>query len=213
MFDWRYVLRALPMLGEGLQLTLEFSLLGCALATVWGLVLALVRMARFPVLSRLATAYVEVLRNTPMLNQLYFVFFGFPWIPPFAAAVIALTGQHGAYFSEIYRAGIQSVGVRQVEAGRALGMRQRAIMRRIVLPQALRSIIAPAVNQWILLIKDTSLVAAIGVAELTLTGRTLAERSAATYEMFVAIAVIYLALTSSVAFVMRRAEARLRVVH
>lgn len=213
MFDWRYIVRSWPMLWEGLQLTLEFSAVGCLIAMVWGLVLALIRMRRIPMLSRLVTGYVELLRNTPMLNQLYLVFYGFPWIPSFAAALIALSGQHGAYFSEIYRAGIQSVSPRQVEAGKALGMTTRSIMRRIVLPQALHSIVPLAVNQWIFLVKDTSLIAAIGIAELTLTGRTLAERSAASYEMFLTIGVIYFALTSSLALVMRWLEGRLRIVH
>lgn len=211
-FDWGYIQRNLPSLMGGLQLTLYYSAVGAVVAAVWGLLLALLRMTQVPVLSHLATGYIELLRNTPMLNQLYFVFFGMPWIPPFASAVIALGGQHGAFFSEIYRGGIQSISARQVEAGKALGMRQRTVMRLVVLPQAFRGIIPLAVNQWILLVKDTSLIAAIGVAELTLTGRSLAERSAASYEMFVAIGAIYLVVTSSLALVMRFAERRLRVV-
>lgn len=212
MFDWRYVVRSWPILLQGLQLTLAFSASGCVIAAAWGLLLALIRLRRTPVLSPLATAYVELLRNTPMLNQLYLVFFGFPSVPSFAAAVIALGGQHGAYFSEIYRAGLQSVSPRQIEAGKALGMTNRSIVRRILLPQTLRHIIPLAANQLIVLVKDTSLIAAIGVGELTLTGRTLAERSAASYEMFLAIGVLYLGLTSSLALSMRYLERRLRLV-
>jgi His/Glu/Gln/Arg/opine family amino acid ABC transporter permease subunit len=216
-FDWQFILRSMPELLNGLKLTFAISGAAIPLAMVWGLVVSLLRVSPNRVLSRAATAYIELLRNTPGLCQLYFIFFALPFIgvflSPFLAGVVALTAQHGAFFSEIYRAGIDGIAKGQIEAGKAIGMRYATVMREIVLPQAIILVIPPMVSQLTILFLDSSLVSTVGVVELTLAGKKLAESRAASYEVFATIGVMYLIVTLLFGLTARTAEARLRFVH
>jgi polar amino acid transport system permease protein len=155
-------------------------------------------------------------RNTPVLVQMYFIFFGSSIVgfrlSGFVAGLVALTLQNGAYISEIYRAGIQSVSRRQMEAGLAIGLTPGAAFRIVILPQALRKVIPPLANQGVVIIKDTALVATLSVAELTFQARMLADRTAAVYEIFLALALFYIAITSVFSAMMRLIEWRVRVV-
>ena len=216
-FDWRFILRNMPELLAGLKLTLAISGVAVPLAMIWGLLLALFRISGKSLLSRLAIAYIELLRNTPGLNQLYFIFFALPFFgiffSPFTAGVMALTGQHGAFFAEIYRAGIEGVAKGQIEAGKAIGMRYGTIMRHIVLPQALVWVMPAIASQMTILFLDSSLASTVGVMELTLAGKRLAESRAASYEVFAAIGVMYLVISLVFSLIARVAEARLKFVH
>ena len=214
-FDIGFMLRSVPILAEGLLTTVALALPAILLAAAWGvpLVVALLSKKRF--LQRAAQTYVEVVRNTPVLVQMFFIFFGsgvlgFP-LSGFVAGLIALVLQNGAYAAEIYRAGIQSVSQRQAEAGLALGLMPGAAFRIVVLPQALRKVIPPLSNQGVLIIKDTSLVATISVAEMTFQARLLADRTAAVFEIFFALALFYIALTMLFSLGMRLLEVRLRI--
>lgn len=197
-------------------MTVEVSAYAMAGALVWGLVVCFGRMSRRAPFYWPATAYVEFLRNTPVLIQMYALYFGLAVLgfrlSPITSGVLALAGQNAAYLAEIYRAGIQSVSSRQLEAGLALGMRRRLAMRLVILPLALSRLIAPIGNQLIVLIKDTSLVSSISVYELTMQGKMLTERSAATYEVFFVVALLYLGLTSLVTLALQLCERRVRIV-
>ena len=196
-------------------MTVEISAYAMVGALIWGLVVCFGRMSKHPIFHGPATAYIEFLRNTPVLIQMYALYFGLAVLgfrlSPITSGVLALAGQNAAYLAEIYRAGIQSVSTRQLEAGLALGMRRRLAMRLIILPLALSRLIAPIGNQLIVLIKDTSLVSSISVYELTMQGKMLAERSAATYEVFLVIALFYLALTSIVTLALQLYERKVRI--
>jgi len=215
--DLNFIVRNLPLFGRGLIVTVELSLLAIGLAMAWGLVVAFGRMARVRWLRTVAGAYIELVRDTPVLVQMYFIYFGFSMagfgMSGFLSGLLALSLQNGGYIAEIYRAGIESISVKQVEGGKALGMSRWDVMSIVVLPQALVRVISPLANQFIVIIKDTSLVSAIAVAELTQIGKLLTERSAASYEVFLTIAVLYLMMTGIVSGLSRLAERQFAIYH
>lgn len=215
-FDIGLITRIVPALAEGLYLTLALSALAILLSAAWGAPVVLGLMSAFRPLRIVTRAYIEIVRNTPVLVQMYFIFFGSAIVgfrlSGFVAGLVALVLQNGAYIAEIYRAGIQSVSQRQMEAGLAIGLTPRAAFRIVVLPQALRRVNPPLANQGIVIIKDTALVATLSVAELTFQARLLADRTAAVYEIFLVLAVFYIAITSAFSAMMRLIEWRTRVV-
>ena len=205
-----FLVGQLPKLLAGFAVTLGVAAAAVPLAVVLGLLLLAPRLSRNPLLSGTAFAYVELMRNTPLLLQIYLIYFGLPLIglfpSEFTCGVIGIALQHAAFLGEIYRGAIESVSQRQWEAARAIGMRRLEAFRHIILPQALIKVLGPIANQLIVLIKDTSLVSAIGIMELTLTGKVIIERSAASFEIFIAIALFYLATTTLVGAAFRLAE-------
>jgi His/Glu/Gln/Arg/opine family amino acid ABC transporter permease subunit len=215
--DLNFIVRNLPLFGKGLVVTVELSLLAILFAMAWGLVVAFGRMARARWLRTVAGAYIELVRDTPVLVQMYFIYFGFSMagfgMSGFISGLLALSLQNGGYIAEIYRAGIESISVKQVEGGKALGMSRWDVMSIVVLPQALVRVIPPLANQFIVVIKDTSLVSAIAVADLTQIGKLLTERSAASYEVFLTIAVLYLMMTGLVSGLSRLAERQFAIHH
>lgn len=215
-FDIDFVIRNMPLLLEGLFLTAKVSGISVLIAMTIGMLLALCRTAQRRPIRLVSVSYIEFLRNTPTLNHLYLVFFGLPLLgisfSPMFAAVIALSAQHSAFFAEIYRGGIQSISIKQYEAGLALGMSRWLIWRLVILPQSLIRVIPPMVNELILLFKDSSLLASIGIIELTLTGRLLAEQSAASFEVFVGVGGLYLVVSSILTAFMKLLERRLAYV-
>ncbi len=161
----------LPLLGKGAIMTLEISLVSMVLAMVLGLITALMRLYGHPVVRWLGVAYVEVFRGTPLLIQLYLIFYGLPYVgltlDPFVAAVFGLGLNYGACEAENYRAGILSIPKTQMDAAQALGMNWYQSLRYIILPQAIRVVIPPVTNDFIALLKDSSLVSVISMVELT----------------------------------------------
>jgi len=208
--DLRYLISQMPKFMDALELTVGIGFFGMALAVIWGLALIGPRMSSRSWIRTPVIAYIELVRNTPLLLQVYVVYFGLPifgiLISGFFCGVIGLASQHGAFLAEIYRGGIEAVSKHQREAGKALGMTQLQSMRLVILPQALIKIAPLMSNQLVLLIKDTAVVSAIGVMELTLAAKVTIERSAATMEVFVLIAILYLILTSSLGLVARGLE-------
>ena len=208
--DLRYLISQMPKFMDALELTVAIGFFGMALAVIWGLVLIGPRMSSRSWIRTPVIAYIELVRNTPLLLQVYVVYFGLPifgiLISGFLCGVIGLASQHGAFLAEIYRGGIEAVSKHQREAGKALGMTQLQSMRLVILPQALIKIAPLMSNQLVLLIKDTAVVSAIGVMELTLAAKVTIERSAATMEVFILIAILYLILTSSLGLVARGLE-------
>ena len=164
---WSY----LPLLAQGAVTTIELSFLGMVFAVVLGLLLALARLYGGSILSPLATAYIELVRGTPLLIQLFFIFYGLPNVgiklSPFLAAVIGLAINYSAYEAEVYRSGLQSVPRGQLDAAYSLGMTQLQALWHVVIPQATRVVLPPMTNDFISLLKDSSLVSVITMVELT----------------------------------------------
>lgn len=210
-FDLNFIARLIPALLEGAEVTVELAVLTIAICLVWGLVVALAQSTRGP-LGWLAGAYIQIVRNTPLLIQMYLVYFGFSMggfgLSGFASGLLALCMQNGGYVAEIYRGGLQSVSPRQYEAGRALGMRRWTLYTTVILPQVIARIIPPMTNQSISIIKDTSQVAAIAVMEIMKISEVWVETSANTYDVFLGAALIYLALTSAASLAGRLCERR-----
>ncbi|WP_408891457.1 ABC transporter permease subunit [Myxococcus faecalis] len=187
-------------LAQGLGLTLGLTLLALVSGLPLGLAVALGRRVRFKPLSWLCAAYVEGLRGTPLLVQIIFIYYALPQLlgvdlAPMLAAVLALTLNSAAYVAEIFRAGIASVDPGQEEAARALGLSRAQVMRHVILPQAVRNVLPPLTNEGIALLKDSSLVSIIGMAELTRAGQELASQLAAPLAVWPLVALFYLMAT------------------
>ena len=194
------MLAAIPTLIEGLGLTVFIAGVSLALATVIGLISGLMTLSKRVWLYGPARLYVNVIRGTPLLVQILFIYFGLPGVlhiklSPMAAGIIAISFHIGAYVAEVFRAGIESVDRGQMEAGRSLGLTHAQTMRRIIIPQATRSMIPPMMNQFIMGVKDTSLLAVIGVAELTQRGQSIYAVNYRAFEILTLVAAIYLILT------------------
>jgi His/Glu/Gln/Arg/opine family amino acid ABC transporter permease subunit len=195
-----FLLAQFPKLVAGFLVMLTVAAMAIPLAMALGLALLWPLLAKSKLLAAPALVYIEVMRDTPLLLQIYLLYFGLPLIgfypSELACGVVGIALQHAAFLAETYRGAIESVGPRQWEAAHAMGMRRFTAFRQVILPQALVKILGPLGNQLIVIIKDTSLVSAIGVMELTLTGKVIIERSAASFEIFIAIALFYLATTT-----------------
>lgn len=216
MFDTRFVARLLPALLEGAWVTVQLALLTFVVCLVWGMAVALVQQRRGTA-AGIAEAYIQVMRNTPLLVQLYLVYYGFGimGIPlsAWASGLLVLCLQHGAYVSEIYRGGLQSLPRGQREAARALGMRPWTAFSTVVLPQVMARLVPPLTNQATAITKDTSQVAAISVMELTKVSQIWLENSASSYDVFFGVAIVYLALTSVIGLAGWMVERRLKYAH
>ncbi len=190
----------LPQFLDALQLTVALAMLAMAAAMVIGLLLAGLRMSNAVLLRAPALAYIEVMRNTPLLLQIYIIYFGLPLVgielSSFYCGVLGIALQHSAFLAEIYRAGIENVAQRQREAAKSLGMSRLQSLRLVVLPIAARKVVPVIGNQLVILVKDTSLVASIGVLEMTLTAKKMIERTGASFEVFLLVAILYLGLTT-----------------
>ncbi len=205
--------RYLPLLLRGAVTTVELSLLGMALAVVIGMVVVLARLYGPAPVRWLAQAYVEVVRGTPLLIQLFLIYYGLPQIGlrlnAFLAGILGLGLNYAASEAENYRAGIQSIPKGQTEAALALGMTRRQILRRIVLPQALRVVIPPVTNDFIAMFKDSSIVSVITMVELT---KVYGELATSTYDYIglgLMTAGIYFALSYPASIFAGRLEKRL----
>ena len=198
---------ALPrILSAGLTMTIPLTLVSFTLAMVLAVAVALVQYARVPVLSQLARFYIWVIRGTPLLVQLFIIFYGLPsvgiMLDAFPAAVIAFAFNEGAYCAETMRGALESVPQGQLEAGYCVGMSWWQIMRRIVLPQALRTAVPALSNSLIGMIKDTSLASNITVAELFMAGQRVAARTYIFLPIYCEVAVV---LPLKAAFPLRKA--------
>jgi His/Glu/Gln/Arg/opine family amino acid ABC transporter permease subunit len=211
-FDPHFIARLIPALIEGAEVTVELAVLTILICLPWGLIVALAHATHGP-LSWVAGIYIQVVRNTPLLIQLYLVYFGLSMIgmglSGFASGLLALCIQNGGYVAEIYRGGLQSVSSRQYEAGRALGMRRWTLYTTVIIPQVVSRIVPPMTNQAISIIKDTSQVAAIAVMEIMKIAQVWVESSANTYDVFLGVAIVYLTLTSVASLVGKLAERHL----
>lgn len=202
----------LPYLLQGALVTVQISLLSMLLALVLGLVAAVAGLSRARLPRILAGFYVEVIRGTPLLVQLFIVYYGLPSIgvrlEPFMAGFLTLGAHYGAYLSEVYRAGIYAVDRGQWEAAASIGMSRNMILREIILPQAFKTILPPVGNYFISMLKDSALVATISVTELLRAGQLRVAITFRAMEIYLIIAAIYLAMSYALSLLIRYLERR-----
>ncbi|HBC69598.1 MAG: amino acid ABC transporter permease [Duodenibacillus sp.] len=202
-YDLSLILNSLPLLIRGAGVTLEITALAVGLGLVLGLIAALAQLSNFSPLKWLAKIYVDFIRGTPLLVQIFIIYFALPAIlgrriDPFVAAVAACSINSGAYIAEIFRAGIQSIEIGQMRAGLSLGMNWSQTMRYIILPQAFKRIIPPLGNEFIAMLKDSSLVSVIGFEELTRSGQLIIAETYGSLEIWTAVAMLYLLMTLTI---------------
>lgn len=216
------VWQSLPALLDGLRLTIQYSIAAIILMIFVGLVAALMRLSQWRILRWIATAYVEVFRSTPLLVQLFLIVLGLPAVVPvnqwfgqltypILAAAVTLSLNEGAYVTEIIRAGILGVDRGQKEAAASIGMTNFQTMRYIVLPQAFKRMIPPLVNQAAQTIKDTSLLAPIGVIELVYKANTVIARTFASFQIWVAVGVLYFVIIFAISKYTAHLERKLQL--
>ncbi len=190
------IMNAMPFLLEGLQVTLYIFIIAIILGFIIGLIVALLRLAPIKILNWIAKIFVDAIRGTPFIVQLFFIYFGLNSLGFFSmdnttAGIVTVAINAGAYFSEIIRAGIQSIDRGQTEAARSLGLNATQNMRHIILPQAFRRMLPTITNQAIISLKDTSLLSVIGIADLTQEGRIQASQTFEAFTIYLTLGVIY----------------------
>jgi polar amino acid transport system permease protein len=214
-FEFSLFLKSLPSLAQGAVLTAELAVISIVIGTAIGTVAGVARMSRRRLLLWPVTAYVTLMRGMPLLVTLLFLYYGLPSagikLDAFTVAVIALSMTSGAYIAEIVRAGIQSIDPGQMRAARSVGMSYAKAMRRIILPQAMRRVLPPMTNEALTLLKNTSLVSTIALADLLRAGLEFMSWQANTFSPFAGVAMFYLALTAPLIWVNGRLEQRYRL--
>lgn len=201
--DWNVITSNLQLLLYGAWMTIKITAVAVSCGFIIGLIVSLARMSNFILIRLIAKCYVDIIRGTPMLVQIFMIYFALPQIigmriDPYVAAVAACSINSGAYVSEIFRAGIQSIDKGQMEAGRSLGLTWGQTMRYIIMPQAFKAIIPPLGNEFIAMLKDSSLVSVIGFEELTRRGQLIIAKTYASFEIWGTVAVIYLIMTVTI---------------
>ena len=216
-FNFDLALRSMPLLLMGAVVTVKITALSVALGIVIGLFVGIARISSIRIIRILAAIYVDFLRGTPLLVQIFLIYFALPVVTgihmdPFIAAIASCSINSGAYVAEIFRAGIQSIDEGQMEAGRSLGMTWAQTMRYIIVPQAFKRVIPPLGNEFIALLKDSSLVSVIGFEELTRRGPLVIARTYGSHERWVCVALIYLAMTITISRFVAYLERRNKTV-
>ena len=204
----------LPYLLQGALVTVEIAAISVVAGSLLGLIVGLGRVSNVVVFSQLSRLYIWVVRGTPLLLQLFIIHFAIPSVfsaltmPPFVSACIALSLNAAAYIAEISRGAIQSIDKGQMEAARSLGLSYRQAMRRVIIPQAFRRMLPPLGNEFIALIKESSLVSTIALYDLLRTGQQIISSTFRYMEIFFLVGVIYLLLTTIMSFFVGKIEKR-----
>ncbi|HWJ03321.1 MAG TPA: amino acid ABC transporter permease [Verrucomicrobiae bacterium] len=209
--------KSFPILLKGAVLTLELTAAAVAIGTIIGLLMAIARLSVRRWIAWPAAAYVDFFRGTPLLVQIYLIYFGAPQLLqfqppdsyPYIAGIIALSLNSGAYIAEIFRAGIQSIDRGQTEAARSLGMTKGQAMQFVILPQAFKRVIPPLGNEFIAMLKDSALVSVISIEELLFSGKIIVGRAFKPFEIYISVAVIYLVMTLTISRIVNYMERRL----
>ncbi len=215
MFSLTEMISFLPPLLQGAWVTITVSLVAYALALIVGLVFGIARMSRFWPINAVATVYVQFIRGTPLLLQLFFIYYVLPYggiiLSPFASGVSGLTINYSAYMAEVFRSGVQAIPKGQWEAGLSLGMSRRLLMRRIILPQAIRIVIPAIGNFFVSIFKDSALVSVITMRDLMFSGQLLASATFKHFEIFALVGLIYFIISYPTAKLVDYIEARLDI--
>jgi polar amino acid transport system permease protein len=213
-FYWGTVWQALPKIASGLLITVEVAVLSIGFGLGIGLVAALARNSSNRLLSIAALVYVEAMRNSPSLVKMYFIYFGLPsfgiYPSPLLSAVSALVLHNGAYMTEIVRGGLAAIPRAQVQAARSLGMGPWLTFQVVIFPQTFNNALPALGNNWVEIVKDTSLTSALSVREVFHVIETQISETLRSFEFLLIAAVVYLLLTAGVAGGLRGAEARIK---
>lgn len=208
------MINSLPLLIVGAGITIQITAISVGLGLIIGMFVGIARISHIKPLRALAAVYIDFLRGTPLLVQIFLIYFALPVVlgqrvDPFLAAITACGINSGAYIAEIFRAGIQAIDNGQMEAGRSLGMSWIQTMRYIIIPQAFKNIVPPLGNEFIALLKDSSLVSVIGFEELTRRGQLIIARTYGSLEIWICVAIIYLVMTLTISRLVAYLEKRL----
>ena len=207
------IVMLMPQVIAGLKVTLEIFAITLILSIPLGIITAMGRRSKIRIINKITSIYVLIMRGTPLLLQIVFIFFGLSIpsigivIDRFPAAILAFVLNYGAYLGEIFRAGIDSIDEGQYEAGQVLGMSRKDIFFRIVLPQAFKRVLPPITNEIVTLVKDTALVYVIGLSDLLKVGKVAANRDSSLMPLLV-IGIVYLILIGALSKVMGKVEKR-----
>ena len=217
-FDFAYhvMWESVPMLLGGLKYTLIITAGGLFFGFILGAATGLMKLSQYKILSRIAGIYIETIRGTPLMVQVMFLYFGLPLalgmrIPPLTASIVAISVNAGAYIAEVVRGAVQSIEKGQVEAGRSIGLSRHQTMLYIIWPQAFRRMIPPLGNQFIISLKDTSLLVVIGMGELTRTGQEIIADNFRAFEVWLTVAIIYLIITRTLSYGLSYVEKRVSI--
>lgn len=207
---------SLPSMLSGLSMTLKITIISLIIAFILGIIFGLMIISKKKILKYIAVAYVDIIRGTPLIVQAFFIYFGLPGvlnikIDPFTAGVIAVSLNSGAYMAEIFRGGILAVDKGQMEAARSLGLPYHTAMAKIILPQAIRQMIPSIINQFIIALKDTSILSVIGIKELTQSGEIIISSTYRAFEIWGMVAVFYFVIITVVSLISRTIERRLKI--
>jgi polar amino acid transport system permease protein len=212
-FKLTIFLETFPLLLGGAWVTLYISLISSSIGVALGLFVGMARVSRFRAIRAMATVYTEVIRGTPLLMQLIVLYYGLPSVginlEAIVAGIIGLSANSAAYVGEIFRAGIQSVGRGQIEAARAGGLTHLQAMRYVVLPQAFRMVLPPLTNEFVTMLKDSSLVSTLAIAELLRTGREVVAWKVNVFSPFAGVTLLYLGMTLPLTHLARYLERRI----
>lgn len=204
-----YLLGLMPQVLEGLKVTLEIFILTLVLSIPLGIIVGLMRTSKSIILRKISGAYVLIMRGTPLLLQIIVIFFGLPLVgitfDRFPSAIIAFTLNYGAYFGEIFRAGIQSIDEGQIEAAEVLGITPKDTFFRIILPQAFKTVLPPVANEITTLVKDTSLVYIVGMDELLKVGKIASNRDVSLLPLLI-VGAVYLIVIGILSKLLKKLE-------
>lgn len=212
-FNFDLVIKSFPLLLAGALITIKITLISVTIGIFIGLFVGIARIVDIKAVKLFAAVYVDFIRGTPLLVQIFIIYFAMPIvlgikIDPLIAAITACSINSGAYVAEIFRAGIQAVDEGQMEAGRSLGLTWPQTMRYIIVPQAFKSVIPPLGNEFIALLKDSSLVSVIGFEELTRRGQLIIARTYGSLEIWLSVAFLYLIMTVTISRLVAYLERR-----
>lgn len=215
-FKFSVMWESIPILLTGVKLTIFITAFGLVLGFLLGTTTGLMKIARNPIVRRLGEVYIEGVRGTPLMVQVMFIYFGLPLalgtrIPPMVAGITAIGINSGAYIAEIVRGTFQSIERGQNEAGRSIGLTHFQTLYYVIWPQAFKRMIPPLGNQFIISLKDTSLLVVVGVGELTRTGQEIIASNFRAFEVWLTVAVMYFIMTMSIAKVLNVIERRLEI--
>ena len=206
--------KSLPSLISGLGVTIKIAFFAIILAIVLGLIFGLMSISKFKILKAISTIYVYIVRGTPLMIQAMFVYFGLGQalgvrFDPVLAGIVILGINAGAYLSEIFRSGIEAVDKGQLEAARSLGLSQVMAMKKVILPQAIKIMIPSLMNQFIIAIKDTSILSVISIRELMQSGQIIVGTTYKAFEIYGVVAMMYLVLIKILTLLSKAVERRL----
>jgi glutamine transport system permease protein len=215
-FKYSVIWESIPTLLVGVKLTIWITFFGLLIGFFLGTLAGLGKTVRSQLLNKISAVYVETIRGTPLMVQVMFIYFGLPMaagtrIPPLVAGVTAIALNSGAYIAEIVRGAIQSIDRGQTEAGRSIGLTRFQTVLYVIWPQAFKRMIPPLGNQFIISLKDTSLLVVIGVGELTRTGQEIIAVNFRAFEVWTTVALMYLVLTLTLSKLLAVTEKRLEI--